>query len=207
MDAAPTSAPTGAPRLGRRTYVVDRRFQYKYTLLLSGLGALIALCFGGLMYLAHRDALSALAGAQALPEAITQQSRTLIYLMVGLTVLMAAALAMFGLLVTHRVAGPVYVLSHYVGVLSRGRYPMMRKLRRGDELQAFFDQFTQVVDSLRDREAQEADVLEDAVERLSPLATGDEVRELVAQLRQMAQRKRDATDPIDVGAQETRNAA
>ncbi len=207
MDAAPSSAPSGAPRLGRRTYVVDRRFQYKYTLLLSLLGGLTALGFGALMYLAHRDALAALAGAQGLPAAIAEQSRTLIYLMVGLTLLMAAALAMFGLLVTHRVAGPVYVLSHYVGVLSRGRYPMMRKLRKGDELQVFFEQFTQVVESLRDREAKEADVLEEAVERLSPLATSEDARALLAELRGMAQRKRDATDPIDVGATETRTAA
>jgi hypothetical protein len=207
MDAAPSTLQPTAPKLGRRQYVVDRRFQYRYTVLLSMVGALTALAFGALMYLAHRDALVALAGDRALPESIARQSSTLIWLMVGITVLMAAALAMFGLLMTHRVAGPVHVLSHYVSVLGRGRYPIMRPLRKGDELQAFFERFETTVESLREREAEEADVLEGAVETLGPLCATEESQAIVAELREMARRKRDATDRIDLGADGQKSAA
>src|SRR5690349_1316430 len=103
-----SSPATSAHKHGRRTWVVDRRFQYKYTAMLAVVGAIISLIFGSLMYLAHRDALIDVVGSEALPPQIAEQNATLIWLMIGITVLMGAALALFGLLVTHRVAGPVY---------------------------------------------------------------------------------------------------
>lgn len=212
MDAAAPSAPppaerSGPPRLGRRTYVVDRRFQYKYTATLAVFGALISLVFGAMMYLAHRDALmQALEGGD--PQQITsQQNVTLFILMAGITVLMATALALFGLLVTHRVAGPVYVMSHYVGILARGRYPMMRPLRKSDELREFFQGFQGAIEAMRAREADEADVLQHALERLSTRSDAAELQEVVTALRAMHDRKRDATDRVDVGASSRKTAA
>jgi hypothetical protein len=93
-------------------------------------------------------------------------------------------------------------MSHYLNVLSTGRYPMMRPLRKGDELQRFFEAFQGAVESLRSREAGEADTLRDAVAALGPLATTDQTRALVSQLQAMHDRKRDATDAVDVGRTE-----
>src|SRR5262245_4561728 len=133
MDAVPASSHPSAPRLARRTYVIDRRFQYKYTAMLAVLGSLISSVFATMMYLAHREALVDILGSTHLPPHVAEQNQTLIWLMIGIAVLMGAAFALFGLLVTHRVAGPVYVMSHYVSILGRGRYPIMRPLRRNDE--------------------------------------------------------------------------
>lgn len=207
MDAASPSTPPSAPRLGRRTYVVDRRFQYKYTALLAVLGAVISLVFGAMMYLAHSEALQHAVGDAPLPAEVADQNATLIWLIVGITVLMGAALAFFGLLITHRVAGPVYVMSHYVDVLSRGRYPILRPLRKGDELKDFFERFQGAIESLRVREAQEADVLADAVDALEPLATSEETKKLLESLREMHDRKRDATDRVDIGGAASQSAA
>jgi hypothetical protein len=185
-------APSIPSRPGRRTYVVDRRFQLKYTLLLVGVGVLVAALFGAMMYLVHVSALRAYAEGRGTAES----SSTLVWVMLALAVAMAAALSLVGVMITHRVAGPVHVMNHYLNVLAGGRYPIMRPLRKGDELQRFFETFQGAIESLRSREADEADAV------LSPLASTEELKALVGQLQAMHDRKRDATDQVDVGKME-----
>lgn len=182
-------------------WVVDRRFQYKYAVTLSVAGGLIAIIFGALMYLAHRDALSAVLAGGEMPPEVAQQNNTLVWLIVGIAAMMASALALVGLLVTHRVAGPVYVMSHYLGVLGRGRYPIMRPLRRGDELQEFFEQFQAAIEALRVREVEEAEAIDHALAQLEGLSTTPEANAALARLRELNVRKRDATDRVDIGEQ------
>jgi hypothetical protein len=93
-------------------------------------------------------------------------------------------------------------MNHYLNVLAGGRYPMMRPLRKGDELQRFFETFQGAIESLRSRDADEADTLRSAVAALSPLASTEEARALLSQLQAMHDRKRDATDQVDVGRTE-----
>lgn len=201
MEAAQTAAPAsdGRPAFGRRTYVIDRGFQLKYTVMLVVLGAAISSLFAAMMYLVHLDAERMLPVAPQLQQELARNDTTLVTLMVGITVLMAGALGLVGVLITHRVAGPVYVMSHYISVLARGRYPLMRPLRKQDELKAFFERFQEAVESMRSREAKEADELRRAVEVLAPLATSDAAKEALGGLQAMQARKRDATDRIDVG--------
>jgi hypothetical protein len=190
-----SSAPPMPLRRTRRRYVVDRRFQYKYAGLLSGFGTAMSALFGVLMYLAHREALDAVAGGSPLRAEVAAGSDMLVWLIVGMATLMAVCLALFGVLVTHRVAGPVYVMSQFVTVLARGRYPTLRPLRRNDELRDFFDRFQHAIDVLRERERDEARILGEALERLaSPVAT-PEVIEALEALRAMHARKCEATEP------------
>ena len=195
MESTPrAAAPSAALRLGRRTYVVDRRFQYKYSLLLAGLGAALSVVFGALMYLAHRDALDTISNGAPLPPAVETASDTVLWLIAGTSVLLAVSLALFGILVTHRVAGPVYVMSHYVNVLARGRYPTLRPLRRGDELRDFFQHFQAAIASLREREQAEAEALEGLAARLDRVSDPED-RAALEELRAIAARKREATAP------------
>jgi len=196
---AQAQAQASNPRGGRRTYVVDRHFQLKYTLLLVGVGVSVAALFGVLMYLLHLSALRAYVEGRGTSGA----GSTMFWAMLALAVTLAASLSLVGVMITHRVAGPVHVMNHYLNVLAGGRYPILRPLRKGDELQRFFETFQGVVDSLRSREVEEADTLRDAVAALSPLASTDErARALLAQLQVMHDRKRDATDVVDVGRTE-----
>jgi hypothetical protein len=194
------SRPGGPPKLHRRTYVIDRGFQLKYTLLLGAVGALLSALFGGMMYLAHVDAARQLtAAAQA---ELAHAEGTQVALTVAMSVLMAAALGLFGVLITHRIAGPVYVMSHYVSVIAKGRYPLMRPLRKRDELKGFFDRFQEAIELLRSREAEEAEQIEKALATLEPLAGTPEAQAVLEQLRGMRDRKKDATDRVEVGGQQ-----
>lgn len=194
----PQAQAPSIPRPSRRTYVVDRRFQLKYTLLLVGVGLVVAALFGTMMYLVHMSALRAYAEGRGTAGA----SATMIWVMVALGVAMAAALSLVGVVITHRVAGPVHVMNHYLNVLAAGRYPMMRPLRKGDELKRFFETFQGAIESLRSREADEADTLRSAVDALAPVAGTEAAKALLAQLQSMHDRKRDATDQVDVGRTE-----
>ncbi|HZN94423.1 MAG TPA: signal protein, partial [Myxococcales bacterium] len=160
---AQAQAQASNPRGGRRIYVVDRRFQLKYTLLLVGVGVSVAALFGVLMYLLHLSALRAYVEGRGTSGA----GSTMFWAMLALAVTLAASLSLVGVMITHRVAGPVHVMNHYLNVLAGGRYPILRPLRKGDELQRFFETFQGAVESLRTREAEEADTLRDAVAALS----------------------------------------
>ncbi|MBI3181422.1 MAG: signal protein [Myxococcales bacterium] len=190
-------------RSGRRTYLVDRPFQVKYTLLLAAIGAAVSGLIGSLSYLAHAELARELESAfarsgAAVPEEVKLQlsaaGATVLYLAAGAAVLSAILLGLFGVLLTHRVAGPVWVMSRYVAALAKGRYPAMRPLRRTDELRDLFDGFRGAVETVRQREVEEADQLERALSALGPLSGNPDADQAMAALRAMRDRKRAATD-------------
>jgi hypothetical protein len=198
---------SAAPKLMRRTYIVDRSFQSKYTLLLVIAGTSISGLFAAMLYLAYSDAQRSLerafeaTGAKMPPEVtlnLAESNTTLIWVMVGICLLMAVAFGLFGILVTHRVAGPAYVMTHYVSILAAGRYPMMRPLRKNDELKQFFERFQQAIEAMRQRESDEADVLDSAMNRLAQSGSSD-LAQLAESLKAMRDRKRDATDRVQIG--------
>jgi hypothetical protein len=201
MSDSPESTPTEPARLGRRTYVVDRSFQLKYTLLLALTGAAISAVFGVLMYAAHLEARRTLEAyrdvvpSMWIKQALSQGETTMLWLVAGVTVMMAIALALFGIFLTHRVAGPVFVMSSYMSVLAKGRFPKMRPLRKNDELKDFFDRFQGAVEMMKKREADEAAQLKDAVDKLSPLAQAADARAAVEAIRSIQERKAFALDP------------
>ncbi len=156
----------GAATHQRRVYLVDRAFQLKYTLLLVATGLVVALAFGRWIWQAHVQVSELAAVDPAIRPLIEASDRYLLVVFVGIAFLMAAALGLVGILVTHRVAGPIFVMGHYMSVLAQGRYPRMRTLRQRDELKGFFRNFLEAVVTLKKREADHAAVLEDAVERM-----------------------------------------
>ncbi|MBZ4414883.1 signal protein [Myxococcus sp. RHSTA-1-4] len=172
------------PAHTRRTYILDREFQLKYILLLAGIGAGSIGLFG---VLAHRVHVTAVASG-------VDGGETLLWLTGLGTAGAAVALGLFGLLFTHRVAGPVHVMSLYVAALAAGRYPRLRPLRKGDELKRFFERFSEAFDRIRQREADEAHALESAMAALKPVATTPESRAALETLSALYTRKRQAVD-------------
>lgn len=161
-----TPAGAGAAVHHRRTYLVDPGFQLRYAALLAGAGAALALLCGLWLHQAHLQATELLpldAEARALVE---RSDLELLGALLGITALMALALGVLGVLITHRVAGPVLVLGRYLQAFAAGRYPRVRALRRGDELQRLFGAFAEGVEALRDRERAHADLLDEAATRV-----------------------------------------
>ncbi|HEU4385756.1 MAG TPA: hypothetical protein VFR85_19885 [Anaeromyxobacteraceae bacterium] len=186
--------PTGSVAVHqRRVYLVDRTFQLKYTLLLVVAGLGVAAAFGLWIWQAHLQVSDLAAVDPAIRPLIEASDRNLLVIFVGIAALMAAALGLVGILITHRVAGPIFVMGHYMSVLAQGRYPRMRTLRQRDELKSFFRTFIDAVAALKQREARHATVLEEAVERMrAAAARAPELAPAIEALESAAQERRRA---------------
>jgi hypothetical protein len=77
-------------------------------------------------------------------------------ILIGVGVALTAGLFIYGIKMTHRVAGPLHKVSLYCDQVTLGRFEPTRSLRKGDQLVSFYDHFRQAHDSLRRK--QEADV-------------------------------------------------
>jgi len=154
----------------RRRFLVDRGFQLKYALLLAAAGLVVAVVFGLWLHQAHVQATVLLAPDAETRALVERSDRVLLAAFAAIALLLAAALGLLGVIVTHRVAGPVFVMGHYLRVLAEGRFPRMRTLRRSDELKEFFRTFIEAVEAMKAREARHAAVLEDAVQRMHDAA-------------------------------------
>ena len=170
---AEASSAAGARDAGRhrRQFLVDRGFQLKYALLLAAAGLVVAVVFGLWLHQAHVQATVLLAPDAETRALVERSDRVLLAAFAAIALLLAAALGLLGVIVTHRVAGPVFVMGHYLRVLAEGRFPRMRTLRRSDELKEFFRTFIEAVEAMKAREARHAAVLEDAVQRMHDAAS------------------------------------
>jgi hypothetical protein len=197
---AEATAASGAKSEGhRRRYLVDRGFQLKYALLMAGAGLVVAVVFGLWLHQAHAQATALLAPDPETRALVERSDRLLLAAFGVIALLLAAALALLGVVVTHRVAGPVFVMGHYLEVLAQGRFPRMRTLRRSDELKGFFRIFLDAVDHMKLREARHAALLEDAVQRMrAAAARSPELQPAIDALAAAARERRAALAQDDL---------
>ena len=165
----------------RRTYVVDRRFQLKYTGLIVLIGAAIAFVAAYFIFQSWKENTELLALSQPLlADTIQSREASKIYWAVGIFVILeVVGLFAWGILITHRIAGPLFIIDRYLEAIRSGFYPDMRPLRSHDELQQFFNSFSSTVDGLRQREKDELEVIDAA---LTELPAG-EAREALQKVR------------------------
>jgi hypothetical protein len=150
----------------RRLYLLDRGFQLKYAVVMALAGLAVAAVFGLWVHQAHAQATALLSADPETRALLEKGDRMLLAVLGGVALLLAGALGLLGVVITHRVAGPVFVMGHYLAVIAEGRYPRMRTLRSSDELRGFFATFLAAVERLKDRERRHAAVLEDAAHRM-----------------------------------------
>jgi len=162
-DLAAPRPSSGSPR---RHFLIDRGFQLKYAVVMAAAGLAVAAVFGLWLHQAHVQAISLLSPDGETRALIERSDTLLLGAFAGIALLLAAALGLLGVVITHRVAGPVFVMGHYLSVLAQGRFPRMRTLRRSDELRSFFAVFIQAVEAMKKREARHVAVLEDALARM-----------------------------------------
>jgi hypothetical protein len=109
---------------------------------------------------------------------LIRRQQRMIESLVGSLALMVVLIGMLGILFTHKVAGPVYKMSRLLKLVGDGQLQVAASLRRGDELQTFFDTFTLMVASLRDREKGKLEQVEKALAALDRDAKDEAVAAL-----------------------------
>jgi hypothetical protein len=180
MERVQSSAAEPGHRRRRMLPIVDVRFQWKYTLLITALGVGLTAVMGSFLYKAHLDNtnLLDLSENRLLQEQVVRGDRIFLLYLIALVIVMGLGLAFWGLVVTHRISGPLYIVARYLGVLADGQYPDMRPLRKHDELQDFFQAFEEAVNAMRNRDLDALRDLQQSLARIEALADKDKEQAL-----------------------------
>lgn len=174
-----------------RNFMIDRGLQMRYILTVTIVSAVISASLGYLIWRQAADAsehvMSQMAGLD--PElrstasgVLSSGDQNLIFTMVifgcGLVLVLSLAL----LVMTHKVAGPLYKVSHHFDDLANGRFRVVRPLRRFDMLQDFHGKFEVTHKALWTRLESECDVYDKVVAAAGGLdgAAGEAVEKLAA---------------------------
>jgi len=112
------------------------------------------------------------------------QSRMMLTVL-GVLVLLVVGIFVAGIIVTHKVAGPIFKMKRMIRDVGEGRLRIPGKLRKGDELVHFFDAFDQMVRSLRARQENEIAMLESAIAQLEGKADAETLKALLDLKREM----------------------
>ena len=155
-----------------RNYLIDRRFQLKYT----GMVLLVTVSVaGGLGYVAYgfsqgqTEQLTMQIATQLDLDADTatdleqfaqQEDRKIRNAILAGVLLLTLALGLTGIIVTHRVVGPAYRMRRLFEHVGDGKFEVTTGIRKGDELQELFHSFAEMVESLRDQRGEEIEQLE-----------------------------------------------
>ncbi len=126
-------------------------------------------------------------------ELVAQQQRMFVVLVVALSVLVLV-IGVVGIIVTHRVAGPVFKMKGLLRHVGKGHLNLRERLRKHDELQSFFEAFERMVHSLRRKEELQIQKLDRVITQLEPSVSSENLEPLRA-LRAQMQQTLDLPDP------------
>lgn len=144
--------------------IVDRRFQFKYTGIIFLVAAIVSTALGYFLLDAYMQLNSMIEVSEAIGDRLnTEDAQRVFALVVGFLVAEVLLLGVAGLLITHRVVGPVFVLHRHLATLTEGTYPTLRPLRANDEFKSTFEAFSETLQMLKDRDEREAKELADVL--------------------------------------------
>ena len=139
--------------------IVDSKFQLKYTAIIMGVAAVVSTALGYFLWNANREmnAMLATLTDTGLGASLNADDAQRVWvLVVVFLVAEVLVLGVLGLLVTHRVCGPIFVLKQHLSTLNEGKYPAMRPLRSSDEFVEAFHTFADFVTRLKQRDEAES---------------------------------------------------
>ncbi len=174
-----------------KNLLLNRRFQLKYTTMVLGLSIVLSVALGTFLLMQVRENSRMLRlDAEFDPvfqAQLAQSDAVVVATMVGALVAFNLLLAAVSVVVTHRMAGPVWVIERYLRTLGQGRLPKMRGLRRGDEFVELWTELRRHVDVLEAETLEDIEALERAIESLDD---GEQQRAARAGLEEILVRNR-----------------
>ena len=191
MNSRRNQKESAAPRkrTKRRQDLINPAFQWKYAVTIAlGVFVTSSIMSSVLYGILHHQA-----RMRTLDPTGYSAEVTLVVFLAGaaFALLTGAGVGLWSIIVTHRMVGPLYVMSRFMLELKEGRLPKMRALRRKDEFKEFYEAFVGAVDNLRVMKQRQLGVLTDAMTTIHSMegAEGDErsraLQSLSGQLREM----------------------
>jgi nitrogen fixation/metabolism regulation signal transduction histidine kinase len=222
QDVTMTTSVTASPETLRhkrsvKNYLIDSRFQLKYTGFIVGVAIVISAILGTFLWRTSRELIGESQILTAQSQALVSESKkvsdiakssikqmgyddatflsdfnseagdydkqmeakeqaliaqqqsliarqsTLLYTLVGGLALMVVLIGLLGIYFTHKVAGPIFKMRRLLRQVGEGKLVFSERLRKGDELKEFFDDFSRMVEQLRARQTREIGELDAAI--------------------------------------------
>jgi hypothetical protein len=208
---------TGETAMGRpaykrkvKNYLLDVGLQLRYTATIVVIAVVLTAILGHRIYQATQDTSKVIlwtglvdpATAQELQSQFAQSDRTVMFGIIGFGIILVLSISGVGILLTHKVAGPLYKISSFFGRIRDNKLgPAPAKLRKGDELQDFYLSFRDMHQAVRARVEDDVRVLEGALVSIeaTPEGRAPAIQQALDELRQLRKRKEDSLEapPID----------
>ena len=193
-----------------KNYLLDVGLQLRYTAAIVIVAVVLTVILGWRIYTATQDTSKVIlwtglvdpATAQELQSQFAHSDRTVMAGIIGFGLVLVLSIGGVGILLTHKVAGPLYKISSFFGRIRDNKLgPAPAKLRKGDELQNFYSSFREMHDAIRGRTQEDVRVLENALAALEGGGGGNSptVQRALEDLRLLCKRKEDSLEapPID----------
>lgn len=156
----------------RRTYFVNPKFQWKYTLTIAVTVFLTTAALSSVLYMIlHEQARMRFMQPNSYTTSVT--SVVLISALV-FSAVTATALGIWCIIATHRICGPLFVLQRYMSQLAAGQLPTLRPLRRKDEFKELYAVCSRAIESLRATREAELTLIGQADEAVQHGLRGDD---------------------------------
>lgn len=210
-----------------RNYLLNARFQLPFTLAVVILAAGLTAGLGAFWYGEARKASRVIeAGALSAPQSkeeccelcevpgatvsdsqvkeikrdLEAQDRSRLWVLVAFGLAFSLLLAAYGIVMTHKVAGPIYKIALHMKDIKDGRLYPLWGLRKGDRLQDFWLTFRDMHETLRDRTARDVEVLAGAIgacEKAGKTTDSPELREAADEMRNLRRAKVELLGPSE----------
>jgi hypothetical protein len=198
-----SSSPSGRTHPPRklRNYLLEPKFQLKYTSMVVGVTVVVASVLGHYAY-QYSTGQTQLLNIERMEKKgnstdahfiadleryAREADRKVLLAILGAIGVLACALGLTGIVVTHRLVGPAYRLKQLLRQVSDGRIQPAGSLRKHDELQDVFEVFQQMLGSLRTAREQQIKELDDAIEAARGAGASDRALEAFHAVRDRLQ--------------------
>ena len=195
--APPASAEAAGGRTKRRArnYLLDTGLQLRLASYLVAVATALSLGLGWLLWQAYRETSRVIAlgdpdGGESIAQALASADRWRIVVVAGALAGVLVCLLAAAVIITHRIAGPAFVIGRTARAIGEGSLAPPRPLRSHDLLIDLAGDVAGMVEALRDRESRERDVVQRALAVLrDPAAEPAERTAALGQLEQLASEK------------------
>jgi hypothetical protein len=194
-----------------RNYLLDVGLQLRYTATIVIVAVFLTAGLGFKMYQATRDVSKVIlwtslvdpSSADELQAQFSNSDHVVLWGIVGFGVVLVLSIGAVGILITHKVAGPLYKIASFFGRVRDNRLGAApTNLRKGDELQDFYSAFREMHQAIRERTEEDVRIISNTIQSLesTPEGRAPAMDRAIDELRQLRKRKEESLEaPVDSG--------
>jgi hypothetical protein len=183
-----------------KNFLLDKSYQLRYTAVIVLISAALTTGLGFLVVSKAREATRTILPGLALldeetagrvKEDLRASDRNILLAIAGFGVVFCVAMMGYGIVITHKVAGPLFKLSTYLNHIRDGKLGKVYDLRKGDQLHSFFSVFKEMHTALVKRTQDEVAALDKVIQAAEKLP-GEDSKSCVESLRALKKQKEDS---------------